>query len=158
MTTQIQVLPPVVACLQSQNIHSKSRKRNRQKTTLPIHLHSTLTKPTSTKFTCILDSEISIASDTDLQTSETLLDRLAALVDIVPPATRAKIASTSSTIASLTGSAFSFTGKSLWVVSTSVLLLGIPYALALGQEQEIMEREREEGLMREGASSVSATV
>ena len=40
-------------------------------------------------------------------------------------------------------------------MSTSVLLMGIPYALALGQEQEIMEREREEGLMREGASSVS---
>ena len=36
-----------------------------------------------------------------------------------------------------------------------MLLLGIPYALAVGQEQEIVEREREEGLMREGASSVS---
>ena len=41
------------------------------------------------------------------------------------------------------------------MVTTSVILLGIPYALAFGQEQEIMEREREEGLMREGADSVS---
>jgi len=80
---------------------------------------------------------------------------VAALVDIIPPSTRGKISSTSSSIASFTGSALSFTGKSLWVVSTSVLLLGIPYALAFSQEQEIMEREREEGLMREGASSVS---
>lgn len=80
---------------------------------------------------------------------------MAALVDIVPPATRAKISHTSSSIASLTGSALSYTGKGLWVVTTSVLLLGIPYALAFGQEQEIMEREQQESLMREGASSVS---
>jgi mitochondrial import receptor subunit TOM22 len=103
------------------------------------------------------DSEISVTSDQDLQTSESLLDRVAALIDIIPPSTRGKISSTSSSIASFTGSALSFTGKGLWVVSTSVLLLGIPYALAFGQEQEIMEREREEGLMREGASSVSWT-
>ncbi|KAF7502628.1 hypothetical protein GJ744_005422 [Endocarpon pusillum] len=100
------------------------------------------------------DSEISVASDLDVPTSESLLDRVAALVDIIPPSARGKISSTSSSIASFTGSALSFTGKSLWVVSTSVLLLGIPYALAFGQEQEIMEREREEGLMREGASSM----
>lgn len=101
------------------------------------------------------DSEISVASDQEVQSSESLLDRVAALVDIIPPSTRSKISNTSSSIASFAGSALSFTGKGLWVVSTSVLLLGIPYALAVGQEQEIMEREREEGLMREGASSVS---
>ena len=102
-----------------------------------------------------IDSEISVASDQEIQVSESLLDRVAALVDIIPPSTRSKISNTSSSIASFTSSALSFTGKGLWVVSTSVLLLGIPYALAFGQEQEIMEREREEGLMREGASSVS---
>lgn len=113
-----------------------------------------LIPPPTDKTGCCPDSEISVASDQDLQDSESFFDRVTALVDIVPPSARAKISSSTSSVASFTGSALKFTGKSLWVVSTSVLLLGIPYALAFSQEQEIMEREREEGMMREGASSV----
>ncbi|KAH0013523.1 hypothetical protein KCU78_g9162, partial [Aureobasidium melanogenum] len=34
-------------------------------------------------------------------------------------------------------------GKTLWVVSTSVLLLGVPWALAFAEEQQMAEMERE---------------
>lgn len=35
-------------------------------------------------------------------------------------------------------------GKTLWVVSTSALLLGVPWALAYSEEQMIVEQERAE--------------
>jgi Mitochondrial import receptor subunit Tom22 len=35
-----------------------------------------------------------------------------------------------------------------------VLLLGIPYALALGDEQQMMEEERQRGMMAEGAQGM----
>jgi len=106
------------------------------------------------------DSEI---SDDDLATSspshysepnETLSDRIYALRDIVPPRTRAQIASTTSSLYSLTGSAITYGGKGLWILATSAFLLGIPYALALGQEQEIVEEEKRQGMMTEGASGL----
>jgi import receptor subunit TOM22 len=33
-------------------------------------------------------------------------------------------------------------GKTLWVVSTSALLLGVPWALAYSEEQLMVEEER----------------
>jgi mitochondrial import receptor subunit TOM22 len=72
----------------------------------------------------------------------------------VPPGTRAGISSAASSIYSLTGTAIAFGGNGLWVLATSAFLLGIPYALALGQEQEIVEEEKRQGMMSEGASSI----
>ena len=37
---------------------------------------------------------------------------------------------------------------------SSVLLLGIPYAISLGEEQQLMEEERQRGLMSEGAAGM----
>jgi len=34
-------------------------------------------------------------------------------------------------------------GKTLWVVSTSALLLGVPWALAFAEEQQMVEMEKE---------------
>lgn len=36
-----------------------------------------------------------------------------------------------------------FSGKAMWVVSTSLLLLGVPWALAYAEEQQMIEMERE---------------
>jgi import receptor subunit TOM22 len=104
-----------------------------------------------------LDSEISSSSDLDTdytEPDETLTDRIIALKDIIPPRARARIVSTTSSIYSFTGSAITYGGKGLWVLATSAFLLGIPYALALGQEQEIMEEEKRQGMMSEGASAL----
>jgi len=101
------------------------------------------------------DSEI---SDTDSapisHPDETLLDRLSALRDIIPPKARARISSASSTIYSAANSTVSYGGKGLWVIATSILLLGIPYALALGEEQQYMEEERQRGMMEQGAQGM----
>lgn len=103
------------------------------------------------------DSEISSVSDLDnayTEPDETLTDRIYALKDIVPPRARARIASTSSSIYNLTGNVITYGGKGLWILATSAFLLGIPYALALGQEQEIVEEEKRQGMMTEGASAL----
>ncbi|WEW61715.1 mitochondrial import receptor subunit Tom22 [Emydomyces testavorans] len=98
------------------------------------------------------DSEISSDSYTTLE-RETLLERLSALKDIIPPSSRRKISSTFSSLASLTRSTFSLGGKTLWVVSTSAFLLGVPWALALAEEQQFVQMEREQGMIK-GANEV----
>lgn len=45
-------------------------------------------------------------------------------------------------------------GKTLWVVSTSALLLGVPWALAWSEEQQMMEMEKEMK-MQQSANEVS---
>ncbi|KAF2720408.1 mitochondrial import translocase, subunit Tom22 [Polychaeton citri CBS 116435] len=98
------------------------------------------------------ESEVSsVASDDALD--ESLADRLAALADIIPPTYRKSIVSATSKTYSYATSALSFSGKSLWVISTSALLLGVPWALAFSDEQQIQEMERE-FRMQQGASEL----
>jgi import receptor subunit TOM22 len=40
-------------------------------------------------------------------------------------------------------SSLSFGGKALFVLSTSVLLLGVPWALAYAEEQQVVDMEKE---------------
>ncbi|THY49341.1 hypothetical protein D6C97_07373 [Aureobasidium pullulans] len=74
---------------------------------------------------------------------ETFADRLAALKDIVPPTYRKHLSNTVSTTSSWLSTTLNYGGKTLWVVSTSVLLLGVPWALAFAEEQQMAEMERE---------------
>jgi hypothetical protein len=46
-----------------------------------------------------------------------------------------------------------FTGKALWVLSTSAFLLGVPWALAYAEEEQYIQMEREQGMIR-GANEV----
>lgn len=95
------------------------------------------------------ESEISLAPD------ESLYERLSALQDIVPASTRRKITSTVSTTSSWLKSGLLLGGKTLWVVSTSALLLGVPWALAYSEEQQMVEMEREMK-MQQSASEILA--
>lgn len=74
------------------------------------------------------ESDISGVGDEDAL-DETFLDRVVALKDIVPPTYRKRIYNVSSTGYNWASSALSLGGKTLWVVSTSALLLGVPWAL-----------------------------
>ena len=74
---------------------------------------------------------------------ESLADRLAALKYIIPPAQRALISSVASSAFSNLRSGLLFGGKTLWVVSTSALLLGVPWALAFAEEQQMVEMEKD---------------
>ncbi|KAL1593115.1 mitochondrial import receptor subunit Tom22 [Paraconiothyrium brasiliense] len=90
------------------------------------------------------DSESDTSSIADLTPDETLYERIAALQDIIPAHTRRSIASKYNTAASYVKSGLSLGGKTLWVVSTSALLLGVPWALAYSEEQMIIEQEKME--------------
>jgi len=88
------------------------------------------------------DSEIS-SDDEDAPLDETLSERLLALKDIIPASTRSYINSACSTTYSYVAGGLSFSGKALFVLSTSALLLGVPWALAFAEEQQMVEMEKE---------------
>jgi len=91
------------------------------------------------------DSDVSDASSqtSDDITSETLYDRLLALQDILPPKQRRLLTSTVNTTTSWLKTGVSLGGKALWIFSTSALLIGIPFAMAYQEEQQMIEMERE---------------
>ncbi|KAI9846371.1 MAG: mitochondrial import receptor protein [Thelocarpon superellum] len=88
------------------------------------------------------DSEISSASS-DRAQDETLLDRLVALRDVIPPTQRAYLSSSLSTGYRWVTTGLTFGGKTLWVVSTGAMMVGIPWALAFSEEAQMMEMEKE---------------
>lgn len=98
------------------------------------------------------ESEISVESAAELE-SESLYERVIALKDIIPPQSRRRIAGTVSGITDFTKSTFSFSGKALWVISTSAFLLGVPWALAFAEEEQYAQMEKEQGMMK-GANEV----
>ncbi|OAL48918.1 mitochondrial import translocase, subunit Tom22 [Pyrenochaeta sp. DS3sAY3a] len=71
---------------------------------------------------------------------------------MIPASARRSISSKVSTTGSWIKSSLLFGGKTLWVVSTSALLLGVPWALAYSEEQMIVEQERAE-LMQQRAQN-----
>ena len=93
------------------------------------------------------DSEISEASDDELE-EETFYDRLSALKDIIPPSARHTVTSTASTITSFGKASLSFSGKALWIISTSAFLIGVPWALAYAEEEQYIQMEREQGMIK----------
>jgi mitochondrial import receptor subunit TOM22 len=101
-----------------------------------------------------VDSEISSDDEDTSPVEESLTDRLLALRDMIPPTTRSYISSTVSTTTSYIKSGLGMGGKALFVLSTSALLLGVPWALAFAEEQQVVEMEKEMR-MREMGSEVS---
>ncbi|KAJ5247597.1 mitochondrial import translocase subunit Tom22 [Penicillium chermesinum] len=39
-------------------------------------------------------------------------------------------------------------GKALWVISTSAFLIGVPWALAYAEEEQYIQMEREQGMIK----------
>ncbi|RYP81223.1 hypothetical protein DL770_005951 [Monosporascus sp. CRB-9-2] len=101
------------------------------------------------------DSEISEESDYDPE-SETLTDRLYALRDIISPTTRGYISAKVGAVSSAVGTALSIGGKTLWVVGSSALLLGVPWALAWAEEQQVIEMEKEMKMREMGSEMLTA--
>jgi mitochondrial import receptor subunit TOM22 len=89
-----------------------------------------------------VESEVSDVDEDDAL-DESLFDRIAALKDIVPPTYRKQLSNATTTGYNWASKAVSMGGKTLWVVSTSALLLGVPWALAFSEEQQVQEMERE---------------
>jgi mitochondrial import receptor subunit TOM22 len=91
------------------------------------------------------DADSSVASEAsdDGPVDETLLERISALRDIIPPSTRVSISHTFTSAYGYASTGLSWGGKALWVIGTSALLLGVPWALAYAEEQQYLEMERE---------------
>lgn len=73
---------------------------------------------------------------------------------MVPPSTRRRISTVSSQIARIVKSGALWSGKGIYVLSTSLMLVGIPFALAYVDEHQALEIEREQKA-RETAGEVS---
>ncbi|KAL4809461.1 mitochondrial outer membrane translocase complex, subunit Tom22 [Aspergillus unguis] len=100
------------------------------------------------------ESEISVESDYDVE-GESLYDRLSALKDIVPPSARKQVTNSVSCVSSFAKSSIAFSGKALWILSTSAFLLGVPWALAYAEEEQYIQLEREQGMIK-GANEMLA--
>jgi import receptor subunit TOM22 len=105
-----------------------------------------------------LNANIPVESDASsiasAPTDETLYERILALQDMIPASTRRSIQSKVSTTSSWLKSGLFMGGKTLWVVSTSALLLGVPWALAYSEEQMIVEQERAEMMQQRAQNEV----
>ncbi|KAK3333351.1 mitochondrial import receptor subunit tom22 [Cercophora scortea] len=101
------------------------------------------------------DSEISNDSDYD-PSQETLAERLYALRDMVPPTTRGWVWDKVETTTGLVKSTLTFCGRAAWAVSVSALLVGVPFALAYADDQQLNAME-EEQRMREMGSELLTT-
>jgi import receptor subunit TOM22 len=89
------------------------------------------------------DSEISDEEEDDDELEETLYDRLVALKDIVPLKQRTYLSNGASRTYRWISKGLSFGGSTLWVLTTSVMILGVPYAVALQGDQQLAEMEKE---------------
>ncbi|KAF7299189.1 Mitochondrial import receptor subunit TOM22 [Mycena indigotica] len=81
--------------------------------------------------------------ESDIDNDESFIDRIAALVDIVPPTTRHAISERVSKSASLIKRGGKFAGNLVWILTTSALLVALPLALVLEDEAKIVAQERE---------------
>lgn len=101
-------------------------------------------------------SSASLSSvSSELSVDETFFDRVAALVDIVPPSTRHSIYSRISKTASIIKRGGKFAGNIVWVLTTSALLVALPLALSLEDEAKIVAQEKEMIEQQQGAQQVT---
>ncbi|ODV91773.1 hypothetical protein CANCADRAFT_15295, partial [Tortispora caseinolytica NRRL Y-17796] len=63
--------------------------------------------------------------------SETLIDRLYALRDVIPPTQRSAIASACANAKDTTLFLGTKAGSLMWSITSSLLLVGVPYSLAV---------------------------
>lgn len=100
-------------------------------------------------------SSVSLSSaGSDIDNEESFYERIAALVDIVPPTTRHKISSRFSKTTSFFKTGGKLVGNLVWIVTTSALLVGLPLALSLEDEAKIVAQEKEQYAQQYGAQQV----
>ncbi|PCH40005.1 mitochondrial import translocase subunit Tom22 [Wolfiporia cocos MD-104 SS10] len=96
----------------------------------------------------------SVGSDPDAE--ESFYERIAALVDIVPPSTRHKISTRFSRTTGFLTSSGKLVGNLVWIVTTSALLIGLPLALSLEDEAKIVAQEKEMLAQQQGAQHMAS--
>lgn len=84
----------------------------------------------------------SVASE-ELNGEESFYERIVALADIIPPATRQSISNQFSKTTSFVKTSSKVVGSIVWIVTTSALLIGLPLALSLEDEAKVVQQEKE---------------
>ncbi|ROT38170.1 mitochondrial import translocase, subunit Tom22 [Sodiomyces alkalinus F11] len=101
------------------------------------------------------DSEISEDSDYD-PSQETLAERLYALKDIIPPTTRGWIGARFDTGARAVQNTWFYGSRTVWVVCTAALMIGVPLATCWAEDQQIEGMEREYRMREMGSELLTA--
>lgn len=91
------------------------------------------------------DSESDEELDDDLYEidNETFFDRISAIKYIIAPETRESIYKKIDSFKSTTNTLFNKSGNFLWGLSTTALLFGVPLALTILAEQQLIELEKQ---------------
>lgn len=98
--------------------------------------------PRVTELTTASDDDEDFVEEDDFDINESLLERVQALKDAIPPQIRDQVVASTETVSKWTRSIASFGGKSLWVITSSSLLLGIPLTLCILSEQQLTEMSK----------------
>ncbi|CAH7688413.1 mitochondrial outer membrane translocase complex, subunit Tom22 [Phakopsora pachyrhizi] len=75
--------------------------------------------------------------------NETIADRIYALRDIISPATRSNISDRFSSLCRSTSSTAKTLGNVAWVITTSMIMIGLPLALSIEGESMLVAHEKE---------------
>ncbi|KAH3676171.1 hypothetical protein WICMUC_002193 [Wickerhamomyces mucosus] len=92
----------------------------------------------------------------DFNEDETIVERIIALKDIIPPAQRSQVSSLASYAYNTVSSSITKAGSLTWIFTTSALLLGVPLSLSILAEQQLLELEKEFKL-QQGANDILAS-
>ncbi|EED82394.1 predicted protein [Postia placenta Mad-698-R] len=115
------------------------------------------TSPYASAASSRTSSSVSLSSvGSDVDAEESFYQRIAALVDIVPPTTRHKIAARVSRTAGFFRTSGRVVGNLVWIVTTSALLVGLPLALSLEDEAKIVAQEKEMLAQQQGAQHMAS--
>lgn len=101
------------------------------------------------------DSEISADSDYD-PTDESLTERLYALKDMIPPTTRGWFSARFNNGVSIASNTWYYGSRTLYVVCTTAMLIGVPLATAWAEDQQIEGMEREYRMREMGGELLTA--
>ncbi|KAL8967695.1 MAG: hypothetical protein Q9183_002800 [Haloplaca sp. 2 TL-2023] len=105
------------------------------------------------------DTDSSLSDDdtlpSSLAPSESTMDRIYALKDMIPPATRRKITTGVTNTWDALCSGTLFCGRSAYVITTGGLLVLVPYMMAMVEEQQYVEMEREQKARELGSEIMS---
>ncbi|KAJ3197011.1 hypothetical protein HK101_006670 [Irineochytrium annulatum] len=100
------------------------------------------------------DEDEDDSDDDDDFKNETLLERLSALVDVIPYSQRRSVYLSAAGLLSTGFAGLRVAGKGLWVVATGALLLALPVALEVEREHFTLSQENSARLQQAQAAAV----
>lgn len=73
----------------------------------------------------------------------------------MPPTTRGWISAKVSAVTGFGTSSFWFAGKALWFVSSTAIMLGVPFAICVTEEQQVSAMEQEYKMREMGSEALT---